>query len=465
MESAAKRIKLEEQSSPSPPASEIQFLDLNDDCIFDIFDRLSTRDWCLMSSTCERLQTLALDHFQRKYPDEAITIIKLKAARRTVAYTFSNPNGHPVKLIPNVKMVNVPPSKHLFEFIKAQCCPKLKTLSITTSSIIPAISGEKIKSQLTELESLAVFKLHSKTDIYNGFLKHCPRLEHLTIETTNNWKTNWMLHSYPHLKSLSFLVDCVKPYRGKFGEMAGQFFRNNSQLKDILCIGGWSMNAILLNVSKIECLTIEIKTNDNLSKILDTLKSYCQRSPIDCLEFDITNLQSPVEALNMLNDFNDFHPIHGLSAAFNYNNQNQVLDEEVILNIVGLKQLRDLDISVSGRVMNFYHLMGNFTWLIVQEMVHLEEIKLSSQYSAEEHFLKTFIAPLIRGTVKIKKLTFCGSYRLYSDSYRNMLINSIRIISRDRLLLSGACSMDIQIVTKCGHVQKFIIPSSTKVTK
>lgn len=463
MESDAKRIKLEEQSSPSPPASEIQFLDLNDDCIFVIFDRLSTKDWCSMSFTCERLQALALDHFQRKFPDEAITIIQSKAATRTV-YTFSNPNGHPVKLIPNVKMVNVPPTKHLFEFIKAECCPKLKTLSITTNSIITAINGEKIKSQLKELESLAVFKLHPKTDIYNGFLKHCPKLEHLTIETTNDWKTNWMLYSYPQLKSLSFLVDCGKPYRGKFGEFAGQFFRNNSQLKDILCIGGWSMNVILLNVSEIECLSIEIKTNDNLSEILDNLKSYCQRSPIDCLEFDITNLTSPVEALNMLNDFNEFHPIHGLSAAFNYN-KNQVLDEEVMLNIVGLKQLRDLDISISGRVMNYYHLMDNFTWLIVKEMVHLDEIKLSSQYSAGEQFVKTFIAPLIRGAVKMKKLTFSGNYWFYSDSDRNNLINSIRMISRDRLLLSGACSMDIQIVSRNGFVQKFNIPSITKVAK
>lgn len=464
MEPATKRIKFKEKSPPSSTASEMQFLDLNDDCIFDIFDRLSTIDWCSMSFTCERLQTLALDHFQRKFPDEAVTIQKYMVQGK-VSYRFSSSNGYPVKLIPNVKMANVPPAKRLFEFIKAEGCPKLKTLSITASLSIPVIGGEVIKSQLKDLESLAVFKLNSKTNIYNVFLKHCPKIEHLTIETTEDWKANWMLHRYPELKSLSFLVDCNKPYRGKFGELAGQFFRNNSQLKDISCIGGWSMNPILLNASKIESLAIEIKWYDNLAEILDNLKNYCQQSPIECLEFDITNVNSLVEALKMLKEFNEFHPIHGLSVTFNYD-KNHVLSKEVMCNIVSLKQLRDLDISYSDWLeVEDYDPFVDFWKLLAKELLHLEELKLPAPFTRRWIALEAYIAPFVRNSKKMKKLTLhkCMSYDYswWCDFKQTHLIN----MRADRLRLSGACSMDIHFVTSGGFVQKFIIPSIIKDAK
>lgn len=55
---------------------ETEFMSLDDDCIFEIFDRLSFKDLCTISQTCKHLQNLAGKHFQQKNATENMTISK-----------------------------------------------------------------------------------------------------------------------------------------------------------------------------------------------------------------------------------------------------------------------------------------------------------------------------------------------------------------------------------------------------
>lgn len=116
----AKRIKIEESS---PPAREMQFMDLNDDCIFEIFERLTQTDLCSMSFTCKRIQTLAFDQFERQYPEQFITIETNEKDGEILI--DSNHNGQHVKyfskFIQNVRLNGSwSDTKQLFDFVKTE---------------------------------------------------------------------------------------------------------------------------------------------------------------------------------------------------------------------------------------------------------------------------------------------------------------------------------------------------------
>lgn len=203
MESKTKHI---EPNQPSPP-DEIHFLDLNDDCIFTIFDHLSKIDLCSMTFTCQRLQSLAFYHFQRKFPNESTKIIiDDMFSKTTLKFIGSGEKNHLKyfsKVIRNVVLFNLDVgTQQLYEFVKAECPPKLKTLYIYNTAKMYPKYGELLKDQLEDLESLCIREFHPETDIYEALVKHCKKLKKLTITPCNNGQIKWMFKRYGWLESM-----------------------------------------------------------------------------------------------------------------------------------------------------------------------------------------------------------------------------------------------------------------------
>lgn len=449
-----KRVKLKD----APPTSGIQILDLKDDLISAIFDHLSPIDLCSMSFTCKRIQTLAFNQFHQKYPNEVIVIDSQSIANKT-SYVFSNLNGKYVKYfgkcIPNVKLFDVPSTRQLFEFVKAECCPKLKSLDIVGKSHIYPEDSEIIRVQLEKLESLIVRHMRPSNDIYRILLKHCKNnIKHLTIQTFPFRHFNWLLQHYPKLRSFSIQLyndrHCVASFTGH----AVRFFRNNPQIKDISCYERDVLKIILRNVINIERLAINCEKWDanthNLRLILGDLRTYCQKSPIQCLEFQSRHFfmdPKAIENLDMLCEFNKVHAIHGLKIAFN---QHLELSSGTIPMVMNFKYLKELNVN-TGSVDD--SIVSDFMKRIAKEMVHLEELTISA-HTKQLPIQETFLMPFVRDAVKLERLKIdigtCIKIKIEQRDLWNM--NAARKCSPE------ANRMDICIITSSFELQ-FNIPS------
>lgn len=400
-----------ESQQPSPP-SEIQFLDLIDDCIFAIFDRLTTTDICSMSFTCQRMQSVAFDHFQQKFPSETTKIIIDNLFGKTTLNFLGWGNKKHLKyftkVIHNVQLFNLGVgTTQLYEIVKAQCPPKLKTLYIYNTAKMYPGDGEILKDQLPELESLFVRDFHPETDIYEVLMKHCKKLQKLTISSGNIGNTDWMLQRYGQLKSLEIFAKGNSDYPVQFAKNAGHFFGNNPQITNILCRDENEIaSAILLNAVNIERLIIGTRS---LAGIIGPLKAYCRRSTIQYLQFDLLEPsdETVVHELRMLRKLNQIHPVHGVCA--------QLDDNSTMDNIIGLKHLKWLNVRIFNANKSF---VDDFPKKIVKEMLNLEELALSlmNHTDKEATVLKALLMPFVSHALKMDNLTVDFGFFIHFDS-------------------------------------------------
>lgn len=454
----SKRVKLKEP----PSTSGMHLLDLKDELISAICDHLPPTDLCSMSFTCKRIQKLTFNQFQRKYPNEVIAIDSMLIDNKT-SYVFSNLNGKYVKYfskcIPNLKLFEFSSTKHLFEFVKTECCPKLKSLDIVGKAHIYPSDSDIIRDQLEELEGLIVRHMNPSNDIYQILLKHCKNhIKHLTIQTFPFRNFNWLLQDYPKMRSFNIQLyndrNCVASFTGH----AVRFFRNNPQIKDISCHERDVLKIILRNVINIERLAIDCEKCDantqNLRQILDDLRTYCQKSPIQCLEFQSRHFFMDPTAftnLEMLCEFNKTHSIHGLKIAFN---QHLILSNGTIPMVMDFKYLKKLNVN-TGSV--DYSIVSSFIERIAKDLVYLEELTLSA-HTKRLSIQETCLMPFVRDAVKMKRL------KIDIDTCMKIKIEQrdLWIMNAARKCLPEANCMDICIITNSFELQ-FNIPSAGSV--
>lgn len=209
---SAKKRKLEK----SPTVKQLQFLDLNDDCILTVMEKLSSiGDLRSLSSTCHRLKDLASLQFWHENRNKFIAIIvrpDLSGARpEDFQVAFSKIGKDYLdwfgKKFRNIRLSDggwdINPQR-LIDFFKNECCDmQLKSLKLRISGHLDYAHGELIKDQLKNLNYLSILYPHVRSDVHSSLLKHCENLEHFAIETNNQSDTFWLLNEYPKLKLIS----------------------------------------------------------------------------------------------------------------------------------------------------------------------------------------------------------------------------------------------------------------------
>lgn len=433
MEPKAKHLKLDKTSSKS----EIEFLDLNDHCIADIFDKLSSADLCSMSFVCQRMQTLAFKHFLQKSPQNVLTIIAGKTStRKKDLVTFSDScnkhEKHFRKCIPNVRLLwRMFGTDNLIKVIKTECCPNLKVFDITAKVPMNQRHGESIKDQLKELDSLAIREIKAATDIHNVFLTHCKSLKQLTIETDEDGNADWLLEIYPKLQSLAVLFPDKEHYCRKFVRFANRFFNNHPNVNDVSCVGGQALKAILRNVTDIQRLSVHIQYDDNFVKVLGDLRDYCKKNPIQCLEFQLNDNATETN-LKMLHDFNKIHEIHGLTAYLAIYRFNDIMPF-----IQQLKHLKMLKLRVAET-----RDLNKIPDILTKNLTRLEVVELEDISKSTNMVLKTVLMPFVSNATAMKKLTIIvgDTQKIKMDS------NDLIELNAARLRASGARPMDIHVV-------------------
>lgn len=414
-----------------------EFLDLNDLCISAIFDKISPADLCSMSFVCKRIQKLAFDHFLQKSPNKVLTIIGGKTStRKKDLVTFSDScNKHEKYFrmcIPNVRLFwKMFGTDNLFKIIKTDCCPNLKMLDITAKVPMDQKHGDSIKDQLNDLECLAIREMKATTDIHNVFLKHCKNLKQLTIETDEDGNADWLLKIYPKLQSLAVLFPDKEHYCHKFVRFANRFFKNHPNINDVSCIGGQALKSILRNVTNIQRLSVHIQYDDNFGKILGDLKDYCQKCPIQWLEFHLKENATETN-LKILHDFNKIHEIHGLTAFVAMYRFNDVMPF-----IQQMKHLKMLKLRVAET-----RDLNKIPDILIKNLTRLEAIELEDISKSTNMVLKTFLMPFVINATALKKLTIN-----IGDTQRiRMDPNDLMELNAARLRASGARPMDIHVI-------------------
>lgn len=435
MEPKLKKIKLDEPIE-AEEETKLKFLDLNDDCIFAIFERISLDDLCSMTFTCNRLRDLAFDHFKRKHPNEYI-VISVKYSRVTGKFPVAFANYQPkylkyfTKYIQNVELVGDRYEvKRLFNFIKEECCINLKTLDLYISAKLDSRHGKQIADQLNGLERLTIQGFRGTCEIYNGLLKYCKNLNSLTIKPFWDGTTDWMDHEYPTLKKLNLQFQYDLNHLERFKEMANEFFRKNPQIKDFTCGGIVLVKAILQNVNDIERLVIDFYENENPNDLVEDLKIYHRKSPIKSLELNVLNFDA-TQKIDELINLNVVHPINGINIHIQHD-----VDCTAIMH---LKQLKQLKLHFSNSGLNRVNVILNE---ISKNAPKLYKVELTAGYmfiNDKRAILFTDLSmPFVQNSLELKELTLDFGHTPIKSHQNDLIrLNAVRKIREaSRMIIS-----------------------------
>lgn len=294
----------------------IQFIDINDDCFYKIFEYLPVSDLCSTSFTCKRLQTLAQHYFGQKYPKEWITIDISLNARGNTEMEFSKTDPNKVlkyfgKFIRNIRMQSSMDESGwidlglLYDFLKNECCDKLHSLELNLGSRIDlnSMANDESKMQFHSIESVKIIDVECVHSTYNGLLQLCANLKSLKFATsTNNNVYEWLRYIYPNLELLKLPWN-----RGQKPESIQDFLQNHQQLKDITCEGIHLRYPRFQNFQNIHRLVFRAAGGNELINIIQKLKA---NKTITFLAVKLGICDGSIQSI--ITDLNAIQPINKL---------------------------------------------------------------------------------------------------------------------------------------------------------
>lgn len=256
----------------------------------------------------------------------------------------------------------------------------------------------------------------------------------LSIRTEQDANADWLLHNYPHLKSVSFDF-CDKYHRKKFDKFAATFFQLNPQLQIITCSNADTMRTVLTKIQRIDRVVLKFESLQEIEQTVDALIAFCAKEmgwlevvcPSECRYLNEKNKIM----LNRLANVNRLQTIRNLAI--------QYLDDVVYDFTPQIDSLQQLEIVVD------YDEVDHDQWLehivTYTNLVDLE-VSFMSMFSVFV-FIHDLVEPIIRRLPKLKRIHL---------SYRGDIligrIDSMKL-SMIRLTLLGACQTTIYVQVKC----------------
>lgn len=434
---------------------QLMLLDMDDDCIETVCNRLSLHDLCSFSLTCKRIHNLTNQYFNRKYKNHRMEILNESSGPRI------NTSEHYAKCfassIRNIRITsrywNLNPI-NLFTFLRLNCCENLNELEFDTINFSAKHSyGDQIHVQLANLTTISFINC-TTFDIYNGFLRHCQHLEHLLVREEKPIRMNcaWMLHRYPHLKSLVYHTsECYNVPR------LPEFFRLNGHIKNIGCSG----NRLLLNSIAdanitLDYLWLRIEHASFFNAIFERLQSLCQQKFVQRLKLDFgwyviftpemtSNLATLAAASNTASETT----LDGLSFA---SKQLQLISSYHPIIRQRFENLRSLSLEMAQPMSDIiFH-------VLTVNVPNLEEIHFHPWWSGE--FIDNFRICIGILAAKLKRLSVIAIYQIDGSI---ISANSIIQMNIWRKQLCNACPLNIHLPDKILHSVKLKIPSGSIV--
>lgn len=174
---------------PMPPGT-VQFSELTNDNIIAILDLLPFKQLIETRFTCKRFHELANSTFARKHWQNKWVIVTSKyslATENREVYFKHTGAYYPKQFSRYIRNIRVEcqtdDTFRLFKFIKMNCCNNLHHLELQNFfGPLFESHGEVIKDQLNSLTRLTINNMYTSSDIYDGLLKFCVKLELLEVD-------------------------------------------------------------------------------------------------------------------------------------------------------------------------------------------------------------------------------------------------------------------------------------------
>ncbi|GAB0097887.1 hypothetical protein DMENIID0001_135660 [Sergentomyia squamirostris] len=215
MEPAEKKIKLEElQESP-----EKSILDLNDDCLIQIFSYFSLEKLVEVDKVCPRFRSVAEEYFYKK--QKVLKIEKTFQNRTPVADLAERMGPYVSTLEINTYCTNLDYLKPLWIH-----CTSLEHLTIRYTKIMTHV--ELMKDIFKNLKS-AILVYCGLSDEIGEYLKTAPDLYNLSLKANPEITGNFLPELKHQLKEIN-VIKCDNIFRTPY---FGEFCRDNLKLESL----------------------------------------------------------------------------------------------------------------------------------------------------------------------------------------------------------------------------------------
>lgn len=272
--------KLERKTEPT--AVQTDFLSLNDDCLYTIFENLSLDDICAMSETCQRLYKVCATHFQRYHKEKVLIFNNV----RKDGSLENQPKGEKYvnAFAKNIRNVTFGQSfavkanlEQLHTFYETQEVASIKELRFNGWGLCPTQS-RWLSNLVGDVESVTFSNTKIGGDLNECALQFMPKLKELTLSGMFDEPkdSSWMNQTYPTLERFSLHLEKSLPLT-----KIKHFLCMNPKIK-IFSLRLRSHNAIkqLVRESiRIDELFFDIFSVSELSESLDDLLVLCQQQP------------------------------------------------------------------------------------------------------------------------------------------------------------------------------------------
>ncbi|XP_031637166.1 uncharacterized protein LOC116349734 [Contarinia nasturtii] len=400
-----KRMKLCHEVVEDPTVSAVfnatEFMDMNDDVLYALCQRLPLKDLCSISRTCTRLQQLAGECYQRRYPNNRVDI---------EVYNWTTPNDTEIKpkweyrtlpkedyakafrgYIRNVSLfmfnMNADPM-NAFRFLKSNCYANLRELTLYRIVCKTESYGKLIQTQLKTLESIYFVNCHIY-DLYGAFLKHCPALRQIFIQETRIVKDctmEWTKHHYPQLKHFTYhshnvLVDSLDDFLG-----------HNPQITNIVCSSTKLYRLLQQKKFPLNLLHVKLDREYKFHVLSYEMERYCALGILKRLEVSFLNGWEPSRfEIGRVAELSPLTQLQGLHVK-------QVAKKLNFANFLeGFKQLKVLSIGID-------HISKKLLQ-VLSRLPNLEELHLTSSWTSENVCglrFKEFVRPFAVHATNIK---------------------------------------------------------------
>lgn len=213
-----------------------KFYDLNDDCLLEIFQRVSVLDLCALRFTCKRFNTLSEYFFKMVYKTLNFSNWNIKGEyslltedeMRTILTTFG---GQMDSITVNADSFE-PESKVVLQVINEHCGAKRLHFFKMVKFVLDEQMIEDCDRLWSQIDQLTIDKCYLDDDVLNFLLRKCSSLTQLEMVRQMNADGRCLMQEFPQLEGFSLRAnDSFDPL------CMTTFLQKNTQLRSLSLIG------------------------------------------------------------------------------------------------------------------------------------------------------------------------------------------------------------------------------------
>lgn len=431
------------------------FVDMIDDCITAICSWLPLETLCSFSLTCKRIYNITNQYFNHHYKNHRMEIV-LEASGPRI-----NSNDYYIKCfkssIRNIRLTsmyyNFNPI-HLMTFLRFNCCENLNELELNSIHFKSKHShDDQIHLQLSNLRTIS-FINSTDFDIFNVFLRHCHRLQHLIVKEDTAFPMNcsWMLHKYSQLKSFVY----YKPGLNDI-QMLRDFIRLNGHIKNIGCSATRLRDIVAYENGTLDYLMVYMDAHwieHGVHDIFNQIQLICQQKSVKRLRLDfsfgVMFTPALINNIAMLASMGSTTALDGISFTAINPWENSVSSLQIVQQ--NLNDLRMLNLEVAQPILSdtIFHAV----------QINMPNLQVIELHPWSKKFIDDFYGCIGILTVQLKQLKIIAIHQIDINIISSDSIQQMDIFRKQ---LCNACPLTIYLPDKIIRSVNFSIPIDSLV--